>query len=73
MLGDQQQAVQVSLLEPDLPGVGTAALRARGGLRNPWVHKGPLSVGCMAGMMASPRRQGLNPCCHGRQRGVRER
>lgn len=36
MVGEQQEAVEVSLLEADLPGVGVAARRARGGLRNPY-------------------------------------
>jgi len=35
MLGDQQQAVEVSLLEPDPTGIGTPAHRTRDGLRNP--------------------------------------
>jgi hypothetical protein len=34
MVRDQQEAVQVPLLEADLPGVGAAARRARGGLSN---------------------------------------
>jgi hypothetical protein len=42
MISDQQQPVQVSLLEPELPGVGSTARVRGGGLRNPheWV---PLS------------------------------
>ena len=34
MLGAQQQTVQVSLLEPDVPGIRTAARGKRGGLGN---------------------------------------
>jgi hypothetical protein len=72
MLGAKQQAVEVSLLKPDAPGIGTAARRARGGLRNPRLHKGPLSVGWTA-HESRPRRQGQAQCCHARQTRVRER
>jgi hypothetical protein len=71
MIGQQQEAVQVSLLEADLPGVGTAARRARDGLRN---HCQKTPVGPKAGMMASPGRNGAAPMLPPRTaRRVRDR
>ena len=60
MLGAQQQAVEVSLLKPDTAGIGTAALRARGGLRNPWLHEGS-PVCRLDGISKPPRPLGALP------------